>query len=70
MDLYPSRLHILRCWAGTPDQHRQTKRLPLNAKQGGTARALPQQWGMVSSAGLRLCSPRRLAPSLPQHGAS
>ena len=27
MDLHLSRSHILRCWAGTPDQHRQTKRL-------------------------------------------
>ena len=27
MDLHLSRPHILRYWAGTPDQHRQTNRL-------------------------------------------
>ena len=27
MDLHPFRSHILRYWAGTPDQHRQTNRL-------------------------------------------
>ena len=27
MDLHLSRSHILRCWAGTPDQHRQTNHL-------------------------------------------
>ena len=27
MDLHLSRSHILRFWAGTPDQHRQTNRL-------------------------------------------
>ena len=27
MDLHLSRSHILRYWAGTPDQHRQTNRL-------------------------------------------
>ena len=44
--------------------------LPPNADRGGTARALPQQRGTLPSAGLRLCSPRRLAPSLPRHGTS
>ena len=44
--------------------------VPPNADRGGTARALPQQRGTFPSAGLRLCSPRRLAPSLPRHGTS
>ena len=35
--------------------------LPPNADRGGTAQALPQQRGTFPSAGLRLCSPRRLA---------
>ena len=43
--------------------------LPPSADRGGTARALPQQRGTFPSAGLRLCSPRRLAPSLPPKGA-
>ena len=43
--------------------------LPPNADRGGTARALPQQRGTFPNAGLRLCSPRRLAPSLPRHGS-
>ena len=33
---------------------------------GGTSRDLPQQRGTFPSAGLRLCSPHRLAPSLPR----
>ena len=44
--------------------------LPPNADRGGTARVLPKQWGTFSSAGLRLCFPRRLAPSIPRHGTS
>ena len=44
--------------------------LPPNGDRGGTARALPQQRGAFPSAGLRLCSPRRMAPSLPRHGTS
>ena len=41
--------------------------LSSNADRGGTARASPQQRGTFSSAGSRLCSPRRLSPSLPRH---
>ena len=38
MDFHLSRSHILRSWAGTPDQHRQTKPpLPPNVDRGGTA---------------------------------
>ena len=44
--------------------------LPPNADRGGKARALPQHRGTFPSAGLRLCSPRRLAPSLPRHRTS
>ena len=44
--------------------------LPPNAGRGGIARALPQQRGTFPSAGLHMCSPRRLAPSLPRHSAS
>ena len=44
--------------------------LPPSVDRGGTARALPQQRGTFPGAGLRLCSPRRLAPSLPRHSTS
>ena len=44
--------------------------LPPNADRGGAARTLPQQRGTFPRAGLRSCSPRRLALSLPRHGAS
>ena len=37
MNLHLSRSHILRCWARTPDQHRQTdclyRRMPIGAAQ-------------------------------------
>ena len=44
--------------------------LPPNADRGGTARAFPQHRGTFPSAELRLCSPRRLASTIPRHGAS
>ena len=37
MDFQLSRSHIVRCWAGTPDQHRQTnllyRRMRIRAAQ-------------------------------------
>ena len=62
-NLHLSRSHILRYWAGTPDQHRQTNRLYRQMRIGAAQRELP-------SAGLRLCSPRRLAPPLTRHSTS
>ena len=44
--------------------------LPMNADRGGTTRALPRQRETFPSAGLGLCSPRRLAPPLPRHSTS
>ena len=70
IDLHLSRCHIMRYWAGTPDQHLQTTASTDECGSGGTTRALPQQRGMFPSAGLCLCSPRPLAPSLPRHGIS
>lgn len=40
MDLQPSRLHILCYWAGTPDQHRQTKRLYRSTRISAAHREL------------------------------
>ena len=40
MDLHPSRSHILRYWAGTPDQHRGTNRLYHRMRIGAAQREL------------------------------
>ena len=40
MDLHLSRSHILRYWAGTPDQHRQTNRLYRRMRIGAAQREL------------------------------
>ena len=69
MDLHLSRPHILLGRNPGPTPPNQPP-LPPNADRGGTARAFSQQRDTFPSAGLRLCSPRRLAPSLPRHGAS
>ena len=38
MGLQHSRTHILRYWAGTPDQHRQTNRLYRRIRIGAAQR--------------------------------
>ena len=45
MDLHLSRSHILRYWAGTPDQHRQTNRLYRRMRIGAAQRELSQNNG-------------------------
>ena len=40
MDLHLSRSHILRYWAGTPDQYRQTNRLYRRMRIGAAQREL------------------------------
>ena len=56
-------------WNPGPAPPNQTP-LPWNADRRGTAEALLQQWGAFPSAELRLCFPRRLAPSIPRHSTS
>ena len=47
MDLHLSRTHILRYWAGTPDQHRQTNRLYRRMRIGAAQREPPGTTGNV-----------------------
>ena len=61
IDLQLSRSPILRYWAGTTDQYRQTNRLHRRMRMRAAQRALPQTRGTFPSAGLRVCSPRLLA---------
>ena len=71
MDLHLSHPYVLRYWACTPDQHRQTNRLYPRMRIGAAQRDLSRNNGeALPSAGLRLCYPHRLAPPLPRHGAS
>ena len=45
MDLQSSRTHILRYWAGTPDQHSQTNRLYRRMRIGAAQRELSRNNG-------------------------
>ena len=45
MDLHLSRFHILRYWAGTPDQHRQTNRFYRRMRIGAAERELSENNG-------------------------
>ena len=45
MDLHLSRPHILRYWAGTPDQHRQANRLYRRMRIGAAQRELSRNNG-------------------------
>ena len=45
MDFYLSHPHILRYWAGTPDQHRQTNRLYRRMQIGAAPRKLTRNHG-------------------------
>ena len=45
MDLHLSRPHILRSWAGIPDQHRQTNCLYRRMRIGATHRELSRNNG-------------------------
>ena len=45
MDLHLSRSHIVRYWAGTPDQRRQTNRLYHRMRIGAAQRKLSRNNG-------------------------
>ena len=45
MDLHLSRSHILRCWTGAPDQHRQTNRLYRRMRIGAAHGRLSRKNG-------------------------
>ena len=47
-DLHLSRPHMLRCWDGTPDQHRQTNRLYRRMRIWAAQRELSRNNGNVS----------------------
>ena len=58
MDLQLSRTHILRYWAGTPDQHRQTNRLYRRMRIGAAQRELSRNNGERFLAPGYACVPR------------
>ena len=56
-----------------PEPRTSTAKPTASTAECGSGRhsaSSPAQRGMFPSAGLRLCSPRRLAPSLPRNGTS
>ena len=58
MDLHLSRSHILRYWAGTPDQHRQTNRPNRRMRIGEAQRELSRNnWERFLAPG-NACVPR------------
>ena len=74
MGLHLSRSHILRYWAGTPDQHRQTNRLYRRMRIGTAQRELSRNNGERFLAPGYACVPRAewlrgVAPPLPRYGA-
>ena len=58
MNLHLSRSHILRYWAGTPDQHRQTNRLYRRMRIGAAQHELSRNNGERVSAPGYACFPR------------
>ena len=58
MDLYFSRSHILRYWAGTPDHHRQTNRFHRRMQIGEAQRELSRNNGERFLATGYACIPR------------
>ena len=58
MDLHLSRSHILRYWAGTPDQHRQTNRLYRRMRIRAAQRELYRNNGEHFLAPGYACVPR------------
>ena len=58
MDLHLSRSHILRFWAGTPDQHRQTNRLYRGMRIAAAQRELSRNNGERFLAPGHFCVPR------------
>ena len=75
MDLHLSRSHILRCWAGTPDQHRQPNRLYRQMRIGAVQRELSLNNGERFLAPGYACVPhgewlRRYRDTVPPKGAN
>ena len=58
MDLHLSRSHMLRYWAGTPDQHRQTNHLYHRMRIGAAQRELSRDNGKRFLALDYACVPR------------
>ena len=58
MDFHLSRSHILRYWAGTPDQHRKTNRLYCRMRIGAAQRKLFRNHGERLLAPGYACVPR------------
>ena len=58
MDLHLSRSHVLRYWAGTPDQHRHTNRLYRRMRIGAAQRELSRNNGERFLAPGYACVPR------------
>ena len=58
MDLHLSRSHILRYWAGIPDQHRQINRLYRRMRIGAAQRELARNNGERFLAPGYACVPR------------
>ena len=58
MDLQLSRTHILRYWAGTPDQHRQANRLCRRMRIGAAQRELSRNNGEPFLTPGYACVPR------------
>ena len=58
MDLHLSRSHILRYWAGTPDQHRQPNHLYRRMRIGAAQRELSRNNGERFLAPGYACVPR------------
>ena len=58
MDLHLSRPHILRYWAGTPGQHRQTNRRYRRMRIGAAQRELSRNNGERFLASGYACVPR------------
>ena len=58
MDLHLSRSHILRYWAGTPDQHRQINHLYRQMRIGAAQRELSRNNGERFLPPGYACAPR------------
>ena len=58
MHLHLSRSHILRYWAGTPDQHHQTNRLYRRMRIGAAQREFSRNNGVRFLAPGYACVPR------------
>ena len=58
MDLHLSRPHILRNWAGPPDEHRQTNRLYRRLRIRAAQRELSRNNGERFLAPAYACVPR------------